>query len=234
MGYTRLLLCFLTAVCYQTQAASDCGSLVQEYYEFNRQQLTPYGADFLYLLRTPNTYSRELEACMIRPAVVGTQRCPSFNEQIDKNALSKLKGCSVLSSSDDLSVLQSVSGSTAVAAQLRDPVDRLISAYELAVEVAVQKSDSAKSKNPFEAMQKQHPNDVWPWSMFSAFLSKDLLQRVRGSSCRTAWPWEGGVPNSSTVQHNHRTCSALDRSGILHSGLSLQLTHSHNSGDGAV
>jgi hypothetical protein len=219
MGCTRLLLCLLalTAACYPTQAAADCGTLVQEYYEFNRQQLTPYGAGFLYFLRTPQTYSRELEACIVRPAVVGTQRCPSFNEQIDDNALSKLKGCNVLSSSDDLSILQSLSGGIAVAAQLRDPVDRLVSAYELAVEVAVQKLDSAKAKNPFEAMQKQHPGDVWPWSQFSVFLSKDLMQRVRAAA------------GQHVLALGRRTCqtsstlSALDRSVVLHFGLSFHL-----------
>jgi hypothetical protein len=105
---------------------------------------------------------------------------PYSGEQIEDGVFRKLKGCSVLSSTDDLSVLKKLSlGSTAVAAELRDPVERLVEAYELAVEIALQKLDADRAKSPFEAMQKQHPNDVWPWSKFTPFLAKDLAQRVR-------------------------------------------------------
>lgn len=184
MGHAAVLLGLLavSVAVQHAAAAADCGALLKEYYEFNRhQQLTPAGAqDLLYVLRTPNTYARELDTCLIRFGVPGTQRCPSFGEQIEDGVFRKLKGCSVLSSSDDLSVLQKLSlGSTAVAAELRDPVERLVEAYELAVEVALQKLDADRAKSPFEAMQKQHPSDVWPWSKFTPLLAKDLAQRVR-------------------------------------------------------
>lgn len=180
VGLVLVGLIALVALTQYTEAAIDCQALVQEYYEFNRQQLAGQdGADRLFVLKTPSTYSQDLDTCLIRFGVPGTQRCPSFPEQIESNVFNKIQGCNVLSSSDDLSVLQSLTGGTAVAAELRDPVERLVAAYELAVEVAMQKLDADKSKNPFEAMQKKHPSDVWPWSQFSTFLGKDLQKRVR-------------------------------------------------------
>lgn len=184
MAGTRL---FVLAIVLQSlshafvfAAKDDCKSRVQQYLEFNRQQLAPYGTqDLLYVLKTPQTNSLELDSCLIRAAMPGTQRCPSFHEVIRTGAFKKLKGCSVLSSHDDLSILNKLTGKVAVAAQLRDPVQRLVTAYELAVEVAVQQLQlMTKSKNPFEAMNLQHPQaDHGPWSQLYPFLVKDLAAK---------------------------------------------------------
>jgi hypothetical protein len=184
MASTRL---FVLAIILQSlslvavfAAKEDCKSLVQQYLEFNRQQLAPYGThELLYVLRTPQTNSLELDSCLIRAGMPGTQRCPSFHEVIRTGAFKKLKGCSVLSSHDDLSILDKLTGKVAVAAQLSDPVQRLVGAYELAVEVAVQQLQlQTKSKNPFEAMQLQHPqSEHVPWSQLYPFLLKDLVAK---------------------------------------------------------
>jgi hypothetical protein len=86
MGHRAAMLLGLLAVSIAVQhaaAAADCGALLKEYYEFNyHQQLAPAGAqELLYVLRTPNTYARELDTCLIRFGVPGTQRCPSQGER---------------------------------------------------------------------------------------------------------------------------------------------------------
>ena len=43
--------------------------------------------------------------------------------------------CKMLSSHDDFSVVQQLPPGTAVVTQLRDPVERFLSAYEFAIEV---------------------------------------------------------------------------------------------------
>lgn len=178
-----LLATFILGCLAAAKEELDCRSLLNEFNDhFNRQQLqSSYNAqDLLFVLRTPETHAEQLESCLIRPGVVGTKRCPSFNaEQIDNNIAKRLKGCNVLSSVDDLSVIDSLDANVAVAAQLRDPVERVVSAYEVAVEVAAQKLEAAAAKNPFEAMHKQHHYEkVFPWSKLGAFLAKDMQKRV--------------------------------------------------------
>ena len=61
--------------------------------------------------------------------------------------------------------------------QLRDPVDRVLSAYEFAVEVAARVLNRPKDYKPDPS--KVNTRDVWPWSQLVPFMEHDMVQRVR-------------------------------------------------------
>ncbi len=62
--------------------------------------------------------------------------------------------------------------------QLRDPVDRVLSAYEFAVEVAARVLNRPKDYKPDPT--KVNTRDVWPWSQLVPFIEEDMVKRVRG------------------------------------------------------
>jgi hypothetical protein len=70
-------------------------------------------------------------------------------------------------------------------AQLRDPVDRVLSAYEFAVEVAARVLNRPKDYKPDPS--KVNTRDVWPWSQLVPFMEHDMLQRVRSRLRPPAW-----------------------------------------------
>ena len=90
--------------------------------------------------------------------------------------------CYLLSSHDDYSVVAMLPEDVAVLTHIRDPVDRFLSAYEFAIEVAARAVTTKKKpanfkKNP----DKISTDDVWPWSYLVPWFAQDMMQRVRGA-----------------------------------------------------
>lgn len=180
----RLALC-LTAIIalqwtlVQVSASLDCEALLQEFHELNRQQPAAFTSDSLvFVTQAPGKAAPYLDVCLLRVGIPGSSRCPSFTEHLDAGQISKLPQCRVLSSPDDLSILQSLPNNVAVAAQLQDPVQRLLDAYELTVEIAAQKANKpGQSGSPYERMHRL--GSMWPWSKLSDIMLKDMMKRVR-------------------------------------------------------
>jgi hypothetical protein len=84
--------------------------------------------------------------------------------------------CHLLSSHDDFSVVQKLPPNTAVVNQLRDPVDRVLSAYEFAVEVAARQVK--RTKKTSRTRTKTTTDTVWPWSYLIPFFSRQMRERV--------------------------------------------------------
>ncbi|KAG2444547.1 hypothetical protein HXX76_001293 [Chlamydomonas incerta] len=84
--------------------------------------------------------------------------------------------CYLLSSHDDFSVVSMLPPDVAVINQLRDPLDRFLSAYEFAIEVA---SRSLKRpKNFRKKVGRIATEDVWPWSYLIPFFAADMRPKV--------------------------------------------------------
>ena len=61
--------------------------------------------------------------------------------------------------------------------QIRDPVSRVLSAYEFAVEVAARVLTRSEDYKPDPS--KVNTRDVWPWSAIIPIVETDMLARVR-------------------------------------------------------
>ncbi|KAK9810315.1 hypothetical protein WJX72_008465 [[Myrmecia] bisecta] len=89
-----------------------------------------------------------------------------------------IPNCGLLSSHDDYSVVERfLPADAAVITQLRDPVDRVLSAYEFAVEVAA-RSLNRDRKPQLADPSKVNTRNVWPWSILVPFLEQDLHARA--------------------------------------------------------
>mmetsp|Transcript_20128 Transcript_20128/g.44074 ORF Transcript_20128/g.44074 Transcript_20128/m.44074 type:complete len:230 (+) Transcript_20128:235-924(+) len=151
-----------------------------------------------YFLHVPRTGGRTFHQCFLGSAYEKSKKCPqsydikNFTEHESSPVFQK---CQLLASHEDYSTVRPLQKfrTTAVISQLRDPVDRVISAYEFAVEVALRsavKAPSARNANsaPTSLLQtisqgvglgkrKVSTTNVWPWSELVPMMLEDMLQR---------------------------------------------------------
>lgn len=146
----------------------------------------------LYFLHIPRTAGRTFYSCLLRIGTPGRRRCPKAYDHLRINT--ELPNCSLLSSHDDFSVVEALPANTTVVSQVRDPVQRILSAYEFAIEVAARQL--RRSRGYTKPKGKIVTDDVWPWSYLIPFFVADIkpkvgdggsgLTRVRGSSSTEA------------------------------------------------
>lgn len=128
----------------------------------------------LYFLHIPRTAGRTYGACFLKQAWAPSRRCAKSYDVLRLN--SSVSDCGLLSSHDDFSVSQYLPTQAAVATQLRDPVQRVLSTYEFAVEVAARSRASGPTETDPTKVSTQ---DVWPWSLLVPFMREGLAKRVR-------------------------------------------------------
>lgn len=174
----RLLLLLLVAVLtigVSSDALLDCKGLLQEFYKFNVKEAAPFtGDNLVYFLHVPRTAGRTFHSCLLRLGTKGRRRCPKAYDhlRIDFN----VPHCYLLSSHDDFSVVEQLPDNTAVVSQLRDPLDRLLSAYEFAIEVAARQL--RRSKNYVKPKNRVITDDVWPWTYLIPYFLADMKPKV--------------------------------------------------------
>lgn len=109
----------------------------------------------------------------MRPNWTPSTRCPRAYDALRFS--DAFPNCTLLCSHDDFSISQYLPPDTAWVTQLRDPVDRLISSYEMAVEVAVRKLGRPPNFRPDPL--KTSTKDVWPWSWLIEMFEDDIVAR---------------------------------------------------------
>lgn len=174
-----LALCLGLLACAPKAAAeTDCRALLQEYYAVNSKEAAPHtGNNMVYFLHIPRTAGRTFYSCLLRIGTPGRRRCPKAYDHLRINT--ELPQCYLLSSHDDFSVVEQLPPDTAVVSQLRDPVQRVLSAYEFAIEVAARQL--RRSKTYVKPKNRVVTDDVWPWSYLIPFFVNDIKPKVHNS-----------------------------------------------------
>ena len=163
----------------RAQSANDVSSACQgtlRYFGTRHQarQAPPKPTQMLYFLHIPRTAGRTYGACFLKQAWAPSRRCAKSYDVLRLNT--SMPNCGLLSSHDDYSVSQYLPAHAAIATQLRDPIHRVLSTYEFAVEVAARGLASGSTETDPTKVSTQ---DVWPWSILVPFMQQDLAQRVR-------------------------------------------------------
>lgn len=130
----------------------------------------------LYFLHIPRTAGRTYGACFLKQAWAPSRRCAKSYDVLRLNT--SIPNCGLLSSHDDFSVSQYLPAQAAIATQLRDPVQRVLSTYEFAIEVAARSLAGPPQSDP----TKVSTQDVWPWSLLVPLMRQDLERRVSQQS----------------------------------------------------
>jgi hypothetical protein len=166
----------MAAIAPGARSATDrCQGLFDQYLDKHHKEASPYNGDnLLYFLHVPRTAGRTFHSCLLKMGTPPGRRCPKAYDHLRINM--SVPNCYLLSSHDDFSVVSMLPDNVAVLSQVRDPVDRFLSAYEFAIEVASRTLGRAKK-------QRKKPGriateDVWPWSYLIPFFADDLAPKV--------------------------------------------------------
>lgn len=166
------------------EGTSDCHALMQDFYAFNQKEAAPYtGDNMVYFLHIPRTAGRTYHNCFLKQGFPPSKRCPRAYDHLRINFT--VPRCHLLSSHDDFSVVEALAADTAVITQLRDPVDRFLSAYEFMVEVGARQL--RRPANYTKPTGKVLTDNVWPWSYFIPFFESDIVPRVRAAARSHGW-----------------------------------------------
>lgn len=157
-------------------ASQNCQAVFDQYLEKHHKEASPYtGKNLLYFLHVPRTAGRTFHSCLLKMATPPARRCPKAYDHLRLNF--SVPNCYLLSSHDDFSVVSMLPDNVAVLSQVRDPVDRFLSAYEFAIEVAARmltRPKSGQRKKPGRIATE----DVWPWSYLVPWFNDDIEPRV--------------------------------------------------------
>lgn len=132
----------------------------------------PNSSHMLFFLHLPRTAGRTYHSCFLKTATPPSRRCEKSYDVLRLNA--SIPSCGLLSSHDDMSISKNLPEDTAYITQLRDPVDRVLSAYEFSTEVAARAlHDPAPRHDP----RATNTRNVWPWSGLVPWLEEELVLR---------------------------------------------------------
>eukprot|EP00898_Chlorokybus_atmophyticus_P005793 jgi/Chlat1/6214/Chrsp44S05748 len=163
------------------------------------------GWDLAFFLHVPRTGGRVLHQCFMRAAVPVSDRCP---RAYDKMRLRGEKPCRLLVSHDDYSVVTEALDKHAFATRprmlvlghVRDPVSRILSAYEFAVEVSMR----SRPRNDINAASWLRHRQAAVRSGTSTWF--DLQQRQATTTQRSN--------NNITTTNNNNTANAPNTAGL--------------------
>lgn len=137
-------------------------------------------------------------------------------------------GCSLLSTHDDFSIVSLLPTDVAVLTHLRDPVDRVLSAYEFAVEVGARQT--ARQAPLKKSPDRIATDDVWPWSRLVPFFAEDVRRRKVRLICEhlVCVPARGSAVSSVSSARTRRIEVYRKRSCLAASKVPTS-THTHTN-----
>ena len=150
---------------------------------------------FVFFLHVPRTAGKTYSSCFLSPSVPPSETClPGYDRYRLPSSPDK---CRYYSSHDDLSLVDQLSEKdrkrVEVVTQLRDPVSRVMSAYEFPIEVAAR-----KVRSPISVIEKAKKNqttvntyNVWPWNYLTLHARDAIEERLLAIDERGGAPvWE--------------------------------------------
>ncbi|KAL4858064.1 Protein-tyrosine sulfotransferase [Chlorella vulgaris] len=194
---------------------AECTHLVREYMQEHTADFdAPHDVDkMLFFLHVPRTAGKTYANCFLRTALPPSKRCAKSYDVLRLNA--SLPGCQALVSHDDFSISQFFPPAAATITQLRRPVERLISSYEFAVDVAakgVLRLETPR-KNPKRRADFVGTLEVWPWSILIPWFKRDMaarMEKLRLGAIRDPTAWRNYTsPKNRTYYWNEAKNSSV-------------------------
>eukprot|EP01025_Chloroclados_australasicus_P005539 TRINITY_DN11702_c0_g2_i1.p1 TRINITY_DN11702_c0_g2~~TRINITY_DN11702_c0_g2_i1.p1 ORF type:complete len:527 (-),score=54.74 TRINITY_DN11702_c0_g2_i1:860-2440(-) len=167
--------------CAQQQTPQQkCQQVVDEFVRNSASapKSDPNHEKLLYLFHIPKTAGRNFFNCFWKPAVPVDQRCARAYDWL--HVMENPADCRVMASHEDYSVVDYLPQHSSFTTILREPVTRVISSYEFALEVAL------RSLRPKPALRSQgmktrravQTKSVWPWMHLVPILEEDTRLRL--------------------------------------------------------
>ena len=216
-----------------------CGKLASQWAEAVEAAAARQAAgprlNLTYFLHVPRTAGRTTFWCALRPSVPPSARCSRSYDHLRVDPHQQPQ-CSLLSTHDDFSLVESFPGEVTVVTQLRKPLERVLSAYEFAVEVAGRTAWGNEGRGS-QRGSSIDTRDVWPWSTLVNLMIEDMQARraaAGGAAPQRSDPPGSGydepgayMPLAEFVAHPHVA-------DVLHNGAAFQLLGLTNNTHEAV
>ncbi|KAJ0966481.1 hypothetical protein J5N97_023398 [Dioscorea zingiberensis] len=185
-----LLLSLVSASSYVSSDKDDfsqCESTVKDWAEssiYNGSKEDKLSLkDLLFFLHIPRTGGRSYFYCFLRKLYTSYQECP---RSYDKLRFDPSKpNCRLMVTHDDYSLMSKLpKEQTSVVTVLRNPIDRVFSSYEFAIEVAARFLVHPNLTSATQMSRRIRPKsrgvstlDIWPWKYLVPWMREDLFAR---------------------------------------------------------
>lgn len=182
------LMLMLLAIVHPSSSSKDfehCKNSVKKWASSSLHSDTKDGhilKDLLFFLHVPRTGGRTYFHCFLKKLYSSALECP---RSYDKLRFDPHKpGCRLLATHDDYSMISKLPREkTSVVTILRNPIERVFSAYEFSIEVAarflvhpnmtsvLKMSGRIRSKGGISTLE------IWPWKYLVPWMREDLFNR---------------------------------------------------------
>ncbi|PWA99759.1 heparan sulfate 6-sulfotransferase/Protein-tyrosine sulfotransferase [Artemisia annua] len=184
-----LLLVLLVTNVYPSSSAYDfehCENTVKKWASSSLHSDTKDGhilKDMLFFLHVPRTGGRTYFYCFLKKLYSSSLECPRSYDKLRFDP--RKRNCRLLATHDDYSIMSKLARErTSVVTILRNPIDRVFSAYEFSVEVAarflVHSNLTSATKTSKTVRLKKgviSTLDIWPWKYLVPWMMEDLFAR---------------------------------------------------------
>ena len=177
-------------------------------------------SDLLFFLHIPRTAGRTFHFCYLKLAYPEKDRCGKSYDELRVNVHNP--NCKFLASHDDYSLVERFREQPKVVTMFRDPVARVLSSYEFAVEVSV-RSFGNEASTPTSRVSTRN---VWPWSNAVRFIDRDLKRyktRVERDSSLSKKESIENVYNNTVYSPLHEFVDTPEAREDFHNAQFLQL-----------
>ena len=174
----------------------------------------------LFFLHIPRTAGRTFHFCYLKLAYPEKDRCGKSYDELRVNVHNP--NCKFLASHDDYSLVERFREQPKVVTMFRDPVARVLSSYEFAVEVSV-RSFGNEASTPTSRVSTRN---VWPWSNAVRFIDRDLKRyktRVERDSSLSKKESIENVYNNTVYSPLHEFVDTPEAREDFHNAQFLQL-----------
>lgn len=171
---------------------ASCSKLVQDFsLKYTKIAVAPqthadkskgFEEPFIFFLHVPRTAGKTYSTCFLSASTKPSARCmPGYDRYRYPQSP---ENCRYYVSHDDISFLdtlpENVKDNVVVVTQMRDPVKRVISAYEFGIEVAGRKIDTPDSQIEVlkNNMTTVNTYNVWPWRYIIPFAREFIRERL--------------------------------------------------------
>ncbi|KAI7840366.1 hypothetical protein COHA_005910 [Chlorella ohadii] len=165
----------------RARRAKECSHLVHVYMQRHTAdfEAAHNASKLVFFLHVPRTAGKTYANCFLRTALPPSKRCAKSYDVLRYNV--SAPGCLAIISHDDFSAAeQLLPPDAATITQLRRPVDRVVGAYEFAVDVAAR---GVLHQGPPGKLGRRKSDwvgtlEVWPWSVLIPWFKRDMKARM--------------------------------------------------------
>eukprot|EP00929_Paragymnodinium_shiwhaense_P122338 TRINITY_DN9500_c0_g1_i1.p1 TRINITY_DN9500_c0_g1~~TRINITY_DN9500_c0_g1_i1.p1 ORF type:complete len:505 (+),score=95.40 TRINITY_DN9500_c0_g1_i1:103-1617(+) len=192
--------------------AEACGKLVDDFVADQKEREAARAKvdqmNLAFFLHVPRTAGRVVHRCVLRMGFA--DRCPKSYDALRVNFSSSDASttCGLFVSHQDFRLvdLASQHGRPWIVTMFRDPIERVLSSYEFAVEVAARRLGAGVLCDP----RKVCTRDVWPWNHLVPHFDNDMntTEKVSRRDTRYARQNQEDEYEEEAAQGSDSTCKA--------------------------